>query len=214
MEKQRSPLPALRSLLSAPGFRDWEPPRPIFQWHVVISGHLQHGGHASDVEPLWRNLRDAVGNGSVCVDLCEWNRRWDQYAEFIWRFQHPTAPPTIRVYAYSWGAGWGFLKLARELKRRGLRIETAVLSDAVYCSGWWLLKYPQALSPIRRVVVPDNVGQVHWFFQRSYRPYGHKVVAADPAKTRIHPGVEAACDHYRMDRLIDFHQLAMHVAES
>lgn len=186
-------------------------PIRIGTWHICISGFTQHQGRPSGLEVLWTLLRHTHANGSVVVELRAWNDRWDRLAEFIFRLRPLGALPRVYVYAYSWGAGFGFLRLARELGKRGLRIETAVLSDPVYCPPLWTL-LPAALNPFRRIVIPQNVREVHWFYQRQSRPRGHQVVAADRFYTRVHPGVEAHASHAYMDDLADFWDLSVHVA--
>jgi len=184
---------------------------PIEAWHFCIGGFFQHAGRYSGIQKLWAALRGELHNGVVNVELCEWDRPWRSVAAFVDRFRPNAAPPLINVYAFSWGAGHGFVRLARELQRVDLRITTAVLSDPVYCPPFWSL-LPLTLSPYRTVPVPANVGTVHYFRQRLERPYGHQPRAEDPDKTQLidHGTYDVA--HTAMDDLAPFHDLARHVA--
>ena len=112
---------------------------PIHDWHVVISGFLQDEGQPTGMVRLWRLLGERHSAADVRVELRSWNVNWRQLAELIWRMQPGAGrncfdPPRVKVYAYSWGAGWGAMQLARQLRRRGIGVAAMVLSDPVYRS--------------------------------------------------------------------------------
>lgn len=180
-------------------------------WHVVISGFTQGVGRPNGAQLLWSMLRAAHQNGRAVVELFPWNADWSHVAEWIWRFRPLERPVRVYVYAYSWGGGWGFPRLARELGKRGIEIEAAVLSDAVYRhplrSLAWL-----SLCRRPRIVAPANVREVFWFFQRVNKPAGHPVVAADPHRTFVHPGRQAEVTHHYMDDLPAWYQQSIDVA--
>jgi hypothetical protein len=169
-------------------------------WHMVVSGFTQRLAQPCGCQQLWNNLGRAHDNCRAKTLLLPWNADWPGVAELIWRFRPLDRPPRIYVYAYSWGGGWGFPQLATELGKRSIDIEHAVLSDAVYRprlrSLAWL-----AMTPFPRVVVPANVRAVDWFFQREDRtnPCGHRVVAADPDRTRVAKGIRCNATHHYMD---------------
>lgn len=183
----------------------------IAVWHVVISGFTQGLGQPNGAQLLWSMLRGAHQNGRAVVELFPWNADWSHVAEWIWRFRPLERPVQVFVYAYSWGGGWGFPRLARELGKRAIEIQTAVLSDAVYRhplrSLAWL-----SLCRRPRIAVPPNVREVHWFFQRKNKPAGHQVVAADAKRTKIHDGRQAWATHHYMDDLPAWYQTAIEVA--
>lgn len=186
-------------------------PTPIKAWHVCISGFTQHLGRPNGLEVLWQQLRSRHHNGCVAVELCAWNDNWQHVAEFIWRFRPPHIRPQIYIYAYSWGGGWGFPSLARELRSRGLQVDAAVLSDAVY-RHWYRAGNWRAYAPWSEIVVPCNVQRVHWFYQRQTRLRGHRVVAEDGDSTRVWGGIELEVDHAYMDDAREFHELSLAVA--
>lgn len=182
---------------------------------IVVSGFRQHVGAANGSIELWAKLRGEHHNGVVLVDLRDWRERWDRYAEFLWR-QRPKdgALPSIVICAYSWGAGYGFLKLAGELGKRGLSIDRAVLCDPVYRHGYWLGQW-RALLPNQRIVVPANVRRVDWCYQRRSLPAGHAVVAADPRLTEVTDGIPLPwVTHSYADESPVYHALALEAAES
>lgn len=182
-------------------FTTWQTPKPaIAVWHLVISGFTQHRGEPTGSNRLWLRLRGLVNNGRSCVEFFPWHSDWSDVAEWIWSCRPEERPPRVFVYAYSWGAGGGFVRLARALKKRGIEIEIAVLSDPVYCPPLRCLAW-LALCPWQKIRVPDNVKRVHYFFQRENLPQGHHLVADDPRKTTIERPHQARQEHHYMDEL-------------
>ena len=177
------------------------PPGGIAAWQVVISGFTQDLERPNGCQQLWDSLRRQRADGQTPVLLEPWNYDWRGLAELIWRFRPAGPPPRVDVFAYSWGGGWGFPRLAAELQKRGLEIARAVLCDAVYRPRLRLLA-GAALLPVWQIVVPENVREVSWYYQRSGFPMGHPVVAADPRRTRVNPGVlvRGVTHHYMDDQ--------------
>lgn len=175
--------------------------RSIRDWHIVISGFTQTLETPCGSQILWNQLRrDAAGHDSAVL-LQPWHADWAGVAELIFRFRPLPRRPRVFCYAYSWGAGFGFPELARELGKRGLGIEHAVLSDAVYRPRYRALDW-LALVRYPRVLVPSNVRRVDWFYQADDRWIrGHQVVAADAKLTEITPGQRCRATHHYMDDL-------------
>ncbi|HJT31056.1 MAG TPA: hypothetical protein VJ783_03240 [Pirellulales bacterium] len=188
------------------------PPAAIAVWHVVISGFTQHRGDPTGSQKLWLRLRGLVNNGRSCVEFFPWNSNWKDVAEWIWRCRPEERPPRVYVYAYSWGAGGGFVRLARALRKRGIEVERAVLSDPVYCPPLRCLAWT-ALLRWKKIHVPDNVRRVDYFFQRRNYPRGHHLVALDPKRTVIGRPQEAALEHHYMDGLFAWQFLCGDVAK-
>lgn len=178
-------------------------------WHVVISGFTQSLSHPSGAQSLWDALRRArrprpcgqCDGDSAPVLLFPWDADWAGLAELIWRFRPLDRPTRVFCYAYSWGGGWGFPNLARELRKRGIEVSHAVLCDAVYRPRCRLLS-AAALTPWPKILVPDNVREVTWYYQRGGLPAGHEVVAEDPDQTLVNPGVliHGVTHHYMDDQ--------------
>lgn len=162
------------------------PPRGIAVWHVVITGFMQTLREPTGGQQLWDEIRRAQPGPPAL--LLPWNADWQGVADLIWRFRPLDRPPRVYVYAYSFGGGWGFPQLARELAEREIEIEHAVLADAVFRPRWRLLA-PLSLTPWPKIVAPPNVRKVSWFRQRTGLPKGHNVVAADPDRTTVYPAV-------------------------
>jgi pimeloyl-ACP methyl ester carboxylesterase len=177
----------------------------ISQWHIVIGGFRQTEGKPTGMVELWRRLHALHAKPGVSVELRAWNDNWRDLAELIWRVQPLDEPVSVKVYAYSWGGGWGAMQLARELGRRGVHVAWMVLSDPVYRSPWLATRW-LALVPWRSILVPPNVRVVHWFRQKVSLPAGHALRAERRQKTLITPPVWAEVSHLYMDDLRLFHR--------
>jgi hypothetical protein len=192
--------------------------RAITTFHLIVSGFLQHRGQRHGLHDLFVPLHLAHASGETAVELLAWNERWRDVADDIANCAMPAAPAQVRVfvYAYSWGAGWGFVQLARQLRRHRIAIQCAVLSDPVYRSRWLSLSWLSicsltCLAPM--IEVPSNVREVHWFRQHTARPCGHDLLAEDCRETKIHVArVLPWTPHTLMDQAHEFHTLALRVA--
>ncbi len=186
----------------------------IEAWHVCVSGYTQHIGQLTGLARLWAELHRQHAGPTAVVALHEWNSNFERIAESIELCSMLLdEPPAINVYAYSWGAGWGFLRFAEALQRRGLKINHAILSDPVYRSVWAAFRY-RSLIGHPQIVVPANVENVRWFRQHTNKPAGHDLVAADPRRTNIAPPlIIPGVVHAYMDDLPEFHDAAEHAAD-
>jgi pimeloyl-ACP methyl ester carboxylesterase len=180
---------------------------PIHTWRVVIGGFLQDQGRPTGMVRLWQTLDAQLSRPGVRVELRNWNDNWRQIAELIWRVLPADGSVRVGIYAYSWGAGWGAMQLARRLSQRGVSVAHMVLSDPVYRSPWLPFRW-LAFCPWRPIVVPRNVRKVIWYRQRRNRPAGHRLIAEDAGRTSIFPpdGHEADVIHAYMDDLLAFHR--------
>ena len=181
----------------------------IERWHIPISGFTQSIDRANGFDKLWLKLRSVVNEETSLLPPQRWHADFAAIAAFIHRMR-PQKLPDIRVYAYSWGCGHGFITLAKELDKRGLRISHAVLCDPVYHSWWrpWRAMLAGKWSP--PLVIPKNVHQVFWFYQRQNRPQATELIA-EAGGTVIHPGVRLGRDHEWMDDAPQFHTKCLEV---
>jgi len=177
-------------------------------WHVPISGFTQSLERMSGIETLWLKLRQFSQPDISVLSPLQWKSDWRNLAEFMWRTSSPD-DIRVRVYAYSWGCGHGFVRLAKELRKRGIPIDNAVLSDPVYHS--WVRPWRAVIfSPA--IKIPDNVRRVDWFFQRQNRPQATTLMAQNPEKTIIAKPRELQRTHEYMDDAVEFHEAALSVA--
>lgn len=186
--------------------------------HQCISGFTQNEGYLHGVMKLSERLRQTglVDEQKVRVALHRWCSDWKKIAEYYWILgEYYLEPITVCVYAYSWGAGWGAMRLAKYLNRNGMDIRVMVLSDPVYRHKHFLLRWlalvqrDSNFSPIIRV--PKNVHEVFHLHQRSNRPMGHRLLSMNG--TTIHPPIYIEnTTHQKMDDTWKFHVLSLEVA--
>lgn len=187
-------------------------------WHLVISGFTQHRGDPTGSQKLWLRLRSLLaGKAAQAVEFFCWNSNWNQVAEWIWRCQPEDRPAVVYIYAYSWGAGWGFVQLSRELRKRGIRVRRAVLCDPVYRSGllgFCWLAISRLVRPV--ITVPSNVDWL-WYCYQNFdawpNPRGHRVVAESQDTVICNPR-ELVRTHHYMDDSAEWQDMAAGVAKS
>lgn len=179
-------------------------PDPLQNFIVFIPGYLQSRATTNQGLTLLTHefIHTYERTGLAQIELNEWNSDWEAQAEYIARLS-AGCKPTILIVAYSWGAGFGAMRLARALRDRGIEITCAILSDAVYHFGprWthtrfglWTAQvkayYPYFrctaslveqgwLPPRPKIVVPTNVIRVEWFLQKNSPLRGHELVWED-----------------------------------
>jgi hypothetical protein len=183
----------------------------ISRFHVPIMGFTQDKSRGSGLEKLWRKLREVVSlEDSSLVHPQVWNADFDALAEFIWR--NGTTATVVNIYAYSWGCGHGFVKLAKALQARGIQVPKAVLCDPVFHQWWrpWRGLFHASLNP--PIVVPSNVWHVDSFYQRLNTPQGTTLELKNPAAQQSAP-VLLECTHQYMDDADEFHRKVLEVAE-
>ncbi len=127
--------------------------------HIVcISGFSQNqGGHRDNgVLKLYHWLKGTLAEiDEAEVYYRSWNHNWNHFAKFIhygndaFGSDSAPTPATVIIVAYSYGAGWGAMRLARELQALGIDVRDMVLSDPVYRSAWWLLAW-RSMIPSRQ----------------------------------------------------------------
>ena len=193
-----------------------------FCFHVLISGFNQHSGKGTGMSRLLEKFRADCHycNGSSITELYRWDHRWDWLAQDIWRTSnYGDRTPLVNIYAYSWGAGWGSIRLARNLLGYGIKVNTMVLSDPVYRHPWialrWLsmIKRKPFLLGSRVITIPSNVGQVHSFRQEMNLPQGHHLIC-DGDNTKLHSPVLLQRIHTQMDDATEFHDSCLEEAQS
>ena len=181
---------------------------PINCWHICISGFRQNKAEMNGMETLWLGLR-GYSTPTTCVQYYGWNENWKAIAKFISRNSNDDT--RVNVYAYSWGAGWGFIRLAKYLGKEGLEVHQAVLCDPVSRTPYlpsWLPLNPMSLLKNRTLQVPPNIREIHWLKQEVNRPCGHTPVGEH---TRVYPPVELKVPHSEMEDSPEFHRMVMEV---
>lgn len=183
----------------------------ISTWHIVISGFTQKEDSYNGCERLWEALTAHLSPTCVVMQK-EWDDDFDRLAARIKRCSGDR--PTVYIYAYSWGAGNGFVSLAKALREYGIFVEVAVLCDPVYYSRLplWSIRFLGALAG-KDIEVPANVKRAAYFIQRVNYPRGSKVVAEDPVYTTITEPVLLALPHGDMEDSQHWHAACLRAAE-
>lgn len=183
----------------------------IIHVHECISGFTQTERRCHGVLKLSEYLHELGFNNHVSrVQLRPWNSDWSSVAENTWLLeQHHRARVVVNIYCYSWGGGWGAVRLARELKKRGIVVHFIVACDAVYRHPLLLMRWTSLLgrnypwSP--RIRIPSNVTHVKPYHQKQNRPQGHQIVGDADFSGCIWDSVELDRTHQFMDDAPEWH---------
>src|SRR5690606_14878050 len=117
------------------------------------------------VEHVWSQVRQLDSSDTWVLPPLPWNTDVKSLAKLVHR-QAPHAE--VRIIAFSWGVGGAGVAFAKALKRVGIHVSHMICADGVGRTPWlptWVPD-PTSLWPWRRIVIPDNVGQVRWVRQR------------------------------------------------
>lgn len=171
-------------------------------------GFRQSAAARSGLEVLWGKMRELKSDGVCILKPYEWDQDPEQEAALIARNSAPGA--VVLIYAYSYGVGSFFIKLARALKRHGIRIARLISCDGIrrfivgkFASIHWFRK-------LVAIPVPGNVDKVYRFYQTNdWLLRGHRLVAETPAATEIIDWHLPEDDHLSADENESFHAVAI-----
>lgn len=182
-------------------------------WLIIRSGFRQHkGGVGNGCVELLRSLAWHFGGNGNRVELEAWDDDPEHTADYIHRLGPLDRPPNVAIFAYSWGCGYGFVELARALRRHGIDVNQAVLCDPVYHGlAKWRALVPRTLFSKVYVTIPSNVSEVHWLRQDVSKPAGHDL-RVESTYTKLHEPKLLQVPHIEMDNAPEFHQLCRQVA--
>lgn len=183
----------------------------IDDWHILISGFRQSRLTMNGMERLWLDLR-GMSSRRRCVQYFTWDDDWKEHAAFIARNSHEGSK--VYIYAYSWGAGWGFMKLSKYLGELGVQVNVAVLCDPVYRNPifpTWFTLNPMSMTEGRKIKLPDNVREVYWLYQRNNKPCGHTPVGEH---CMIHDPIKLNLIHSEMEDSPEFHAMVHGVVKA
>lgn len=147
----------------------------------------------------WERQRQFAGRGRLICTPKEWNADWKAFGDFIAEYTH--GGTRIYTCSYSWGAGWGFVRLAKRLQLCSRLIQHAILIDPVYRSTVlpsWLPLNPISMTKLGKIHVPNNVREVTYFLQRQNRPAGREL-SVDPEFTKVNGPTMIKTKHESMD---------------
>lgn len=184
------------------------------KWIIPLMGFRESALQRTGMEQLWAELRKFASPECTVLSPWEWRDNMRSLAAFVSR-NSPGTMPRLFVFAYSWGGGYAFPRLARECERLGLTIETACLCDPVYRSRLlptWLPLNPMSLTRGRRIRVPASVEVVYWVRQTLSLPAGHEVVPEDPTATDVVSPTVVEATHTTIDSSRQWRELVLREA--
>ena len=181
--------------------------------HIFGMGFTQSAARLTGMERVWCRLRDLSSASTLVMTPLPWDTDPEPVAALIDR--NATAEARIFGYFYSWGGGWLFPRLAKELGNRGRHLEHVVLCDAVARTSYlpsWIPINPLSMTKLLKLEVPHNVNRVTWFRQHTNRPAGHDLAAAKHSVTVIEPCMELQLRHEEMDDAPEFQAACLEIA--
>ena len=178
-------------------------------WVTCISGFLQHKGRPNGITALWNYLRK-YNSPTLVLDHLLWTADVEKEAEFRWRYLDQRENKNV-IVGYSWG-GQTAVNLCEHLNDRGIQVDHLILIDAVRRLRPWLLRWT-AFVPFMRLSIPENVKEVTWYTQNNNLPKGHKVVAKNPRKTKIHERIDMPLQHTYADDFYPAHFRIQEIVE-
>ena len=177
---------------------------------VPIMGFTQDTSRVTGIEKIWRELRLRSSAETWVLPPQVWDADWVALANLIRNNARQDAE--VVVVAYSWGAGHGFVTLAKELDKHGIGIRRAILADPVHRSTRTLLRWRSLVNrgPLAPTIkIPRNVGSVFWTRQNRNKPQAHDLSGAG----MIFDPVVVDCDHDQMDDCDEFRNLVMEATD-
>lgn len=180
-----------------------------------IAGFTQDESSNGNIE-LHEKLLAALDDYSplsVRVRYRRHNENWKAIAlnYHYMRRRYYNEPFIIQVNAYSYGAGHGLTRLAKQLQRYNIKVNIANICDGVYYHwhplGWW-----RALIGNSRIKLPNNVEKFHAFYQRKNTPHG-RPLDYNPAMTQALSWTELFVEHEWMDDDLEWHNHCITVAK-
>jgi|TARA_Y100000310_G_scaffold65390_1_gene60872 hypothetical protein len=173
---------------------------------VLFTGFLQDRKALTGQEILWRKLRTVVAGGQITKTTLlppqKWNADVKGLAEFLFRNLVQNGDRRVLISGYSYGGGWGAIRLCKELLRMGVLVDHLVMADAVHRNRMGFTNVVNIFSKggqWRSIKIPANVRHVHPFRQAVDVPRGHKLKAVDGNITTIDPTVWLKCGHSFVD---------------
>ena len=191
-----------------------------FVIHACISGFRQTpGDYNGTVELREKLIRSGHSMGVESrVEYYTWNTNWNDIAEHYSDLRRIYQTwPTICLYAYSWGAGWGAVRLARELYKRGLSVHSMALCDPIYRHpskflSWVSMLVESRWFPRPAIRIPANVQYVFGVHQTISTPMGFLVQPENELKTQVLPSIHLEVAHVHIHKHQDWHSLCIEAA--
>ena len=191
-------------------------PNLINRWIVPISGYTQHPEQRNGSSDLALSLHNNIGKapGVWVHPVIPWKVNWKCIARKLQ--VNGVADVKVFIIAYSWGAGWGAVRLCEYLRQIGVEVEKLFLADPVFRSPYPWMRWTSRLTKnsmlswfTPKIIIPSNVKEVAWTRQYNNWPQAHDLVAASPTTIIGIPYVEDNLVHNQMDESETFYNLVI-----
>jgi pimeloyl-ACP methyl ester carboxylesterase len=183
-------------------------------WVIMRSGFTQTKGKPGNgcVDIVGELAQRYGGNGNR-IELEAWKDCPEHTAHYIHRLSSKKNPPRIALFGYSWGCGYGIVRLAKALDARGIHVKYAVLCDPVrYSILPWRAMMQKTFYKKFKIKLPPNIHEVFWLRQSVNVPSGYDLVATS-SYTTIHRPKIVNVRHQEMDNTPEFKIMCLKVAQ-
>ena len=152
---------------------------------ILISGFTQHRGYAHG----WYQLREALLSQGFSSGVGQrvWLETWQvstrRLADSIQILTSLYGNVRIGIYGYSYGGGYGALRLLRHLAKKKLGVEKLVMADPVFRPSWLPRPLPSPLSLLPfdiqpKIRLPKNINDLIHFYQNVNVPQSPYLITA------------------------------------
>lgn len=165
--------------------------RFIRSFVYLIGGRSQKTGGDTGMMRLWAMLFRWRAEARIATTAFtfimprEWNESVAEMAGLLRRHGLPAGDRRVIIAGYSWGAGFGAPRLARELGRANTDVDLLILIDPIYRSRLPLAFRLLAFTTWFGISIPANVRRVIIYRQRRDALKGTGVRLKDERRTRI-----------------------------
>jgi len=184
---------------------------------ILISGFTQHRGYAHG----WFKLRELLLNEgfSSGVDQRVWLETWQvntkRLADSIQILTGLYGNVRVGIYGYSYGGGFGSLRLLRQLAKKNVQVEKVVLADPVFRPAWLPRPMPSPLSLLPfdiqpKIRLPKNIGDLVHFYQNVNVPQSPYLITNAVSGNVEHR--ELHVPHQMVDEHPDVHRAVLKCA--
>jgi pimeloyl-ACP methyl ester carboxylesterase len=180
---------------------------------ITIRGFTEDDSERTGTDDLfWDVIRKFAGREVTTIHPINWNANMDHLVSTLERY----SIDKVIMVSYSWGAGYGAMKLAKKLKKTKINIISMLLCDPVYRPTWvpaWMgvLPFIPALNPLRKIRVPANVAKVRWVRQFISLPQAHNLLGINIHDPLVLNYSHTAIDSSREWRHLVNDELSKHI---
>lgn len=163
---------------------------------IMIRGFTEDDSESTGTEDVFFDIVRKFANDDVTTfHPLNWNHDFDSMVRILDRY----CIDKLILIGYSWGAGYGCVKLAKKLRKTKVNIISCLMCDPVYRPSWipaWMgiLPFLQSLNTSRRIKIPTNIKKTRWVRQFLSIPRGHDLDGFNISRAKVLQYSHAAID--------------------